>query len=113
MIHRSRVRSRDEITEMFLRRMATIHKRAKDELHQIHLEQRERTERLVEALDSLLTVLSSQEDDHAAAAKMRTLVGEKAEIEALRAIVPRSGPGATTITFLFSGGTIAATARCS
>jgi TnpA family transposase len=84
MIHRARVQTRDEITEMFLRRMATIHKRAKDELHQIHLEQRERTERLVETLDSLLTVLSSQEDDHAAAAKMRTLVGQKAEIEALR-----------------------------
>jgi hypothetical protein len=88
LIHRSRVRTRDEITEMFLRRMAAIHKRAKDELHelhQIHLEQRERTEKLVDTLDSLLDVLSSQEDDRAAAFQMRTLVGEKAAIEQLRA----------------------------
>jgi hypothetical protein len=84
LIHRSRVRTRDEVTEMFLRRMATIHKRAKDELHQIHLEQRERTERLVETLDSLLGVLSSQRRQSCGGRSDVNLGWEKAEIEVLR-----------------------------
>ena len=65
-------------------RLAVIHKRAKDELNQIQLQQRERTEMLVETLDSLLDVLSL-EKDRAAGLAMRALVGEETAIEQLRA----------------------------
>jgi hypothetical protein len=84
LIQRARVRTRDEIVEMFLRRLAVIHKRAKDELNQIQMQQRERTEMLVETLDSLLDVLSLEKDDRAAGLAMRALVGEEMAIEQLR-----------------------------
>jgi hypothetical protein len=84
LIQRARVRTRDEIVEMFLRRLAVIHKRAKDELNQIQMQQRERTEALVETLDSLLDVLALEKDDRAAGLAMRALVGEEMAIEQLR-----------------------------
>ena len=46
-----RVRTRDDIAEMLLKRMATIHKRAKEELVEIQLEQRQRTEKLMGKLE--------------------------------------------------------------
>jgi hypothetical protein len=69
---------------MFLRRMMAIHRRAKEELQTIQLEQRERTEKLVETLDAMLDVLYSQEDALAAAHRIKELVGTRKHIEELR-----------------------------
>jgi hypothetical protein len=77
LVQRARVRTRDDIAEMFLRRMMAIHRRAKEELQKIQLEQRERTEKLVETLDSMLDVLYSQEDALAAAQQIKELVGDR------------------------------------
>jgi TnpA family transposase len=84
LVQRARVRTRDDIAEMFLRRMMAIHRRAKEELQRIQLEQRERTEKLVETLDSMLDVLYSQEDALAAAQQIKELVGDRKQIERLR-----------------------------
>ena len=50
LIHRMRVRTRDDLVEMFLKRMATIHKQARAKLLDIQARQREKTENLVAAL---------------------------------------------------------------
>lgn len=46
LVHQSRVRGRDDLAEMLCRRMATIHKRGRDELAKIRERQRVETERL-------------------------------------------------------------------
>lgn len=84
LVQRARVRTRDDIAEMFLRRMTAVHRRAKEELQKIQLEQRQRTEKLIETLDSMLAVLYSQEDALAAAFEIKSLVGDKKRIEDLR-----------------------------
>jgi hypothetical protein len=48
------VRARDQLVEMFLRRVATIHKRAKEELERIQIDQRGQVERLVGTLDGVV-----------------------------------------------------------
>jgi len=72
-----------DIAEMFLRRMRAIHRAPKEELQRIQLEQRERTERLVETLDSMLDVLYSQEV-HGRRPANKELVGDRKRIEVLR-----------------------------
>ncbi len=46
LIYRMRVRTRDHLAEMFIRRISTIHKRAKEELEQIQARQRQKLEQL-------------------------------------------------------------------
>ena len=47
------MRTRDDIAEMLLKRMSTIHKRAKEQLVEIQLGQRERSEKLIGTLDDV------------------------------------------------------------
>src|SRR5450755_3888645 len=54
-----RVRTRDDIAEMFLKRVSTIEKRAKQELSEIQLAQRSRAEKLAIALDDVLDLIDS------------------------------------------------------
>jgi hypothetical protein len=58
VIQRRRSRVRDDIAEMFVRRMAKIHKRAKEELKAIILGQRARTETLIAKLADVLTIVA-------------------------------------------------------
>jgi len=44
LLHQMRVRARDDLAEMFIRRMGAIHKRAKEELALIQARQREQME---------------------------------------------------------------------
>ncbi|MFB9160265.1 Tn3 family transposase [Chromobacterium violaceum] len=71
LIHRMQVRARDQLTEMFLRRVATIHKRAKEELEQIQTKQRSQIERLVGTLDNVLAILEQEPDDSKAGGQIR------------------------------------------
>ncbi|WP_255992060.1 Tn3 family transposase [Chitinolyticbacter albus] len=74
LIHRMQVRARDQLTEMFLRRVATIHKRAKEDLDQAHLRQRGQVERVAATLAGVITIIKHENDDTQAGKAIREYV---------------------------------------
>ena len=84
LIHRMRVRARDDVGEMFIKRMATIHKRAKEELIEIHLRQRERTERRMQKLDEVAVVAASDLSDAEVGRQTRSLLDMEGGLEKIR-----------------------------
>jgi len=63
LIHRETISTRDEIVEMFLKRMSKFRERAKEELERLRERERETTEHLVEVFSDLLyTTAEIQED---------------------------------------------------
>ena len=66
LIYRMRVRTRDHLAEMFIRRISTIHKRAKEELEQIQARQRQKLEQLAATLDGVVQILVQEPDDQEA-----------------------------------------------
>lgn len=84
LIRSMRVRARDDLTEMFMRRMSTIHKRAKEELASIQLRQRALSERLVEKLDSVLEVLIGETDDQKTGLAIRKILAPGGDLNRLR-----------------------------
>ena len=54
LIHTARVRARDEIATMFCKRMAAIHKRARERLEQLREETRAESERLLDTFGEVL-----------------------------------------------------------
>ncbi|WP_043634677.1 Tn3 family transposase [Chromobacterium haemolyticum] len=84
LIHRMQVRARDQLTEMFLRRVAAIHKRAKEELEQIQSKQRGQAERLIGTLDQVLAILEREPDNATAGSKIREYLVPAGGINQLR-----------------------------
>ncbi|MFX7862322.1 hypothetical protein ABTK41_19780, partial [Acinetobacter baumannii] len=54
LIRRMRVRARDDIAEMFIKRISLIHKHAREELEKTKAQQREMSEQLVATLSDVL-----------------------------------------------------------
>jgi hypothetical protein len=84
LIHRMRVRTRDDIGEMLLKRMATIHKRAKEELVEIQLEQRQKTEKLIGRLDEVAAIAASDLSDLQTGRRVRAVLSADGGVEKLR-----------------------------
>lgn len=84
LIRSMRVRARDDLTEMFIRRMATIHKRAREELANIQMRQRALSERLVQKLDDVLDVLVNETDDQKTGLAIRKLLAPGGNLDRLR-----------------------------
>src|SRR5256886_5553028 len=84
LIHRMRVRTRDDLVEMFLKRMATIHKQARAKLLDIQARQREKTEHLVTALADVLDVVSTTEPETAKIQRIDRIVTERGGLTLLR-----------------------------
>jgi TnpA family transposase len=84
LIHRMRVRARDDAAEMFIRRVGTLHKRAKEELALIQLRQREMTEQLVARLDGVLEILAEETQDRPTGRRIRALLAPDGDLELLR-----------------------------
>src|SRR3546814_9738727 len=72
LIHRMRVRARDDLAEMFIRRVSTLHKRAKEELTAIQMHQRAMAEQLVAKLDDVLATLVEEKEVPPAGRRNRT-----------------------------------------
>lgn len=62
LVHRARIRGRDELAEMLCRRMATIHKRCREDLADIRNRQRRETERLWSVFGSVLAAARQATD---------------------------------------------------
>lgn len=84
LIHRMRVRARDDLAEMFIRRVSTLHKRAKEELTAIQMHQRAMAEQLVAKLDDVLAILAEEKEDPAAGRRIRALLTPDGNLERLR-----------------------------
>jgi len=84
LIYQMRVRARDDIAEMFIRRVGAIHKAARDELIDIQRRQRELSEQLVATLSDVLEILGENLDDAATGARVRELLAPKGDLEGLR-----------------------------
>lgn len=84
LIQRMRVRARDDLAEMFIRRVSTIHKRAKDELAEIQRRQRKMAEDLVSKLDRVLEILAEETEDAPTGRRVRALLAPKGDLEQLQ-----------------------------
>ncbi|HNC22237.1 MAG TPA: Tn3 family transposase [Rhodocyclaceae bacterium] len=84
LIRRMQIRARDQLAEMFLRRVATIHKRAKEELDQIQFGQRGQIERLIGTLDGVLAILDGELDNAAAGAQIREYLAPAGGVHGVR-----------------------------
>lgn len=84
LIQRMRVRARDDLAEMFIRRVSTLHKRAKDELATIQQNQRKTAEDLVGKLDRVLEILAEESEDAPTGRRVRALLAPKNDLNRLR-----------------------------
>jgi len=56
LLHQARVRARDDLAEMFCKRMASIHNKGRARLDELRTEQRERSERMLAVFGDVLEV---------------------------------------------------------
>lgn len=84
LIRNMRVRARDDLTEMFMRRLSIIHKRAREELESIQLRQRALSERLVAKLDDVLDILVGDLGDQKTGLEIRKVLAPGGNLERLR-----------------------------
>lgn len=76
LIHRARIKARDDLAEMFIKRINHIHQRGKDELEHLRIRFRQKTEHLVATLADVIEVLETQPEDEAAGRDIRTLLSK-------------------------------------
>ncbi len=71
LLFQATVATRDEVVQMFLKRMSKLRDRAKEELALIHERERETTEHLIEVLTTVLTTVTEVQDDVALGNQVR------------------------------------------
>ena len=74
LIRQMSIRARDDLAEMFIRRLGAIHKSARDELQVIQARRRETSEELVATLEQVLEILAENLDDAATGQRVRELL---------------------------------------
>lgn len=79
MVHHLRARLRDDQAEMFVRQMATIHKRAKEELETLMIRQRARAHAVVAKFDSILGLVAQTSSDAELGQRVRRLLASGLE----------------------------------
>lgn len=84
LIHRARVQARDDLADMFIKRMNHIHRRGKDELERLRIRYRQKTEHLVATLADVIQVLETQSADEAAGKTIRSLLTTRGGTQALQ-----------------------------
>jgi TnpA family transposase len=84
LIHRAQVRVRDELAEMAVKRIATIHKRAREEFERLRAHQQEKTEALMTVLRNILGAIDGDMSDLKAGRAVRRLVEQGGGVRRLR-----------------------------
>lgn len=77
LIHRARVQTRDDLAEMFIKRIGNIHNRGKEELERVRARHREKTEAIVATMSDVVRVLEQQPEDLDAGREIRLLVAHR------------------------------------
>lgn len=80
-------RTRDQLGEMFLKRMGVITKQAKSILEDKQKKQRSRVESLVVTLGGVIQIIQAEEDDAAAGRKIRKYVGSAKQVAKIQSDV--------------------------
>lgn len=84
LIHRARVRARDDLAEMFIKRMAMIHNRGKEELVRLREQFRDKAEALVATMSDVVRVLDTFASDADAGREIRQLVISRGGVRVLQ-----------------------------
>ncbi|MEB0011401.1 hypothetical protein QN379_03355 [Glaciimonas sp. Gout2] len=84
LIRQMRIGTRDDIAEMFIRRIGTMHKSAREELQAVQARQRELSEELGATLEQVLEILAEGLDDAATGQRARDLLAPHGDLEKLR-----------------------------
>lgn len=85
LIHRMRVRARDDIAEMFIRRIGACYKTARGELEAIQARQRDLSEELIATFEEVLALLAQNLNDAETVRHIRTLLEPYGSLEDLQA----------------------------
>jgi len=107
----NRMRARDDLADMFVRRMGAIHKRASNELDAIQRKPRDQVEDLVGLLDGVVDILADESDETAIARAVRKLLAPKGDRSRCARIVRRSARSAAATIYRCSGSTSRRTVR--
>ena len=83
LIHRMRVRTRDDAAEMFIKRMDKIHRKARERLLEIQARQREKTENLVGALAGVIEAVRGDESSESKVQRIGDVFAEHGGMEHL------------------------------
>jgi len=84
LIHRIRVRTRDDTAEMFVKRMDKIHRQARERLLEIQARQREKTENLVATLAGVIEAVRSDNSSESKVQRIGQVFAERGGIERLQ-----------------------------
>lgn len=84
LIRQMQVSARDDIAEMFIRRVSMMHKSAREELQVIQARQRQLSEELVATLEDVIEILAESLDDATTGQKVRKLLAPHGDAEKLR-----------------------------
>jgi TnpA family transposase len=85
LIRQMRIRVRDDVAEMFIRRIGTVHKCAREQLQVIQARQRELSEELVARLEQVLEILAEGLGDAETGQRVRQLLAPHGDLDKLRA----------------------------
>jgi TnpA family transposase len=83
LIHRAKIKVRDSITEMFIKRIAKLHQKGKDKLEQIKLGQNKKAERLISIFSDVLQHINLDKPD-ADIGKSIRLILKNEDVEVLQ-----------------------------
>ena len=84
LIHNTQTRTRDAVAGMAVRRIATIHKRAKDELTKRQLEQQQRVNQLLGRFGEVIEIVATEQNDQRVGQQVRAALRQSGEIESLQ-----------------------------
>ena len=83
LIHDTKAQTRDAVTRMLVNRMATVHKRAKDELEQRQFAQRERVDGLLGKFGEVIHIVATVRSDRLVGQQVRGVLTKTQEIGVL------------------------------
>lgn len=85
LIYRARIKARDDLAAMFLKRMATLHNHGRRRLEELREQSRETAEALVATMADVIHVLDQTASDADAGRQIRQLVLARGGVESLQA----------------------------
>ena len=95
LIHQSLIQAKDNLANMFLKRLNTIHKRGKEELERLREQHRDKTENLVAAFTDVLQMLSGESEETQTPKRLKNLLqphgGVSQLLEDCEAVISYSG----------------------
>lgn len=79
------MQTRDDLAEMFIKRMGNLHNRGKEELERLRARYREKTEAIVATMSDVIQMLGRHPSDTDAGREIRRLVNTRGGVQALQA----------------------------